>query len=64
VEEWKKKCPVAFMEQQLLEMGIVDANELKIINAEVMSQVQEAVEYAINSPLPNPEDALEDIFSK
>jgi TPP-dependent pyruvate/acetoin dehydrogenase alpha subunit len=45
-------------------MGIMDANELKIINAEVMSQVQEAVEYAINSPVPNPEDALEDIFSK
>jgi pyruvate dehydrogenase E1 component alpha subunit len=64
VEEWKKKCPVAFMEQQLLEMGIMDANELKTINAEIMLQVQEAVEFAINSPLPNPEDALEDIFSK
>jgi len=64
VEEWKKKCPLTFMEQQLLEMGVMHANELKTINAEVMSQVQEAVEFAINSPLPNPEDALEDIFSK
>jgi TPP-dependent pyruvate/acetoin dehydrogenase alpha subunit len=64
VEEWKKKCPVAFMEKQLLEMGIMDADELKAVDAEVMSQVQEAVEFAINSPPPDPEDALEDIFSK
>jgi len=64
VEEWKKKCPLAFMEQLLFEMGLMDANELKTINAEVMSQVQEAVEFAINSTIPDPEDALEDIFSK
>ena len=64
VEEWKKKCPVAFMERLLIEKGLMDADELRDLDAEIMSQVQEAVEFAIKSPIPDPEDALEDIFSK
>jgi TPP-dependent pyruvate/acetoin dehydrogenase alpha subunit len=64
LEEWKKKCPVAFMERQLFEMGLMDTDELKALDAEIMSKVQEAVEFARQSPQPNPEDALEDIFSE
>jgi pyruvate dehydrogenase E1 component alpha subunit len=63
LEAWKKRCPVAFMERHLIEMGLVDAAELKSTNAEVMSQVQEAVEFARKSPFPDPEEALEGIFS-
>ncbi len=64
VEEWKKKCPVAFMERKLLEMGLMDTDEMKALDEEIMSQVQEAVEFAQQSPDPRPEDALEDIFSE
>ena len=64
LEEWKKKCPVAFMERQLFEMGLMDSDELKALDAEIMSKVQEAVEFARQSPEPSPEDALEDIFSE
>jgi TPP-dependent pyruvate/acetoin dehydrogenase alpha subunit len=46
-----------------MQKGIMDERALEGINAEVLSQVQEAVEYALESPLPDPEDALEDIFS-
>ena len=63
LEEWKKKCPVAFMERRLIEMGILDNGQLEIMNAKVMSRVQEAVEFAMESPLPDPEDALADVFS-
>ena len=64
LEEWKKKCPVAFMERHLLESGIMSGEELKDLNAEIMSLVQEAVEFAQQSPDPDPEDALEDIFAE
>lgn len=63
LEEWKVKCPVAFMERQLIETGIMDSEQIKALDAEIMSQVQDAVEFAIQSPDPKPEDALEDIFS-
>jgi TPP-dependent pyruvate/acetoin dehydrogenase alpha subunit len=64
IEEWKKKCPVAFMERQLFEMGLMHTDELKALDKEIMSQVQAAVEFAKQSPNPRPEDALEDIFSE
>jgi pyruvate dehydrogenase E1 component alpha subunit len=63
LEIWKKKCPVAFMERQLIEKGIIDASGLSAMNAEIMTQIQEAVDFAETSPLPEPADALEDIFS-
>jgi TPP-dependent pyruvate/acetoin dehydrogenase alpha subunit len=63
LEEWKKRCPVAFTEGQLLDKGICDHEELQAMDAAIIAQVQEAVEFAITSPLPDPEDALENIFS-
>ena len=64
LEEWKKKCPVAFMEKHLLESGIMSSDELRNLDDEIMSRVQEAVEFAMQSPDPDPEDALEDIFAE
>ncbi|MFC1495518.1 thiamine pyrophosphate-dependent dehydrogenase E1 component subunit alpha [Thermodesulfobacteriota bacterium] len=64
LEEWKKKCPVAFMERQLRESGIMDTDELRTLDVEIMSLVQEAVEFARQSPDPDPADALEDIFAE
>jgi TPP-dependent pyruvate/acetoin dehydrogenase alpha subunit len=64
LEEWKKKCPVAFFRRRLMEMGIISEDELEGINDRIMSRVEEAVQFAMDSPLPDPEDALEDVFSE
>jgi TPP-dependent pyruvate/acetoin dehydrogenase alpha subunit len=63
LEAWKKKCPIAGFERILLEKGIVSRQALDTINIEVMQQIGDAVSYALASPLPAPEDALEDVFS-
>ena len=63
VEAWKKKCPIASLEQRLLETGILSRQELEVIDSQVMSQIEDAVSYALDSPLAKPEDALEDVFS-
>jgi pyruvate dehydrogenase E1 component alpha subunit len=63
VEAWKKRCPVVRFEKRLLQSGILTEEEVRTIDGKVMAQVEEAVEYAIASPLPRPEDALEDIYS-
>jgi TPP-dependent pyruvate/acetoin dehydrogenase alpha subunit len=52
------------MERRLLEMGVMDADELKALDAGIMSRIQESVEFAKQSPDPDPEDALKDIFSE
>ena len=63
IEAWKKKCPVAGFERVLLENQIVTSQMLKEINTEVMRKIQDSVDFALASPLPEPEDALEDVFS-
>jgi TPP-dependent pyruvate/acetoin dehydrogenase alpha subunit len=51
------------MERWLLAKEILTGQELETINDNIMSQVEDAVGYAISSPLPEPQDALEDVFS-
>jgi len=42
--------------------GILSRKRYKDLGDEVGHQIQEALEYAHNSPLPRPEEALEDLF--
>ncbi len=63
LEAWKGKCPIAGLERILLEHGIVSRQTLEEINVRVMQQIENAVSYALESPFPAPEDALEGVFS-
>ena len=63
LEAWKGKCPIAGLERILLENGIVSRQTLEEINVRVMQQIENAVSYALESPFPAPEDALEGVFS-
>ena len=63
VEAWKKKGPVVSLERRLLEAEILTRQEMEAIDGEVMSQIEDAVNYALESPLPDPQDALEDVYS-
>lgn len=38
--------------------------ERETINAQVMTDVEASAKYAVESPFPDPEAALEDIFSE
>lgn len=63
IEAWKKKCPILQLQRRLLEAGILTERKVEEIESQVMEQIEEAVRYAAESPLPRPEDALEDVFS-
>ena len=63
IEAWKKKCPLLRFERILLKEGIVTKQTLEEINTRVMQRIDDAVDYALASPLPAPEDAIEDVFS-
>ena len=63
IEAWKKKCPITRFERGLLDKGILDRKELETINLQVMDRIEDSVKYAVESPLPEPEDALNDVFS-
>ncbi|MBN1567678.1 MAG: thiamine pyrophosphate-dependent dehydrogenase E1 component subunit alpha [Acidobacteria bacterium] len=63
VEAWKKKCPVAAFEAKLLQQGILSRSDLESINKKVLAKIDEAVAFAVESPYPAPEDALNDVYS-
>ena len=64
VEAWKEKCPIKRFEQRLVTDGVLDREEQESINFQVMSLVEDAVKYAIESPFPDPDDALKDVYSE
>jgi pyruvate dehydrogenase E1 component alpha subunit len=55
--------PIAEFARRLTEQGMVTSAVLQQIHQEVESAVDEAIEFAKNSPLPQPEDALKDVFA-
>ena len=63
IEAWKKKCPVAAFETKLLQQGVLTRADVESINERVLAQVDEACTFAVNSPYPQPQDALEDVYS-
>jgi len=62
-EAWAERCPVVALETKLLARGVLTASDVERINARILSRVEEAHTFAIESPYPEPQDALEDVYS-
>ena len=62
IEAWKKRCPLMSFEQRFVP-GSFSAAELEAVRMEVGRRIDEAVQFAMDSPLPAPEEALDDMFS-
>jgi len=63
VEAWMRREPIAPYRRHLIEQGIISASEAEALEQRVIAQVEEAVEFARNSPFPAPESALEDLWA-
>lgn len=57
IEAWKKKCPILRLEAHLLKNKEADQKTLDAIRAEVTAEVEDAIAFAENSPLPPAEEA-------
>ena len=63
VEYWLKKDPIPRFKRKLLEMGILTEEEAKGIEEQVSREIEEAVKFALESPYPEPEEALKDVYA-
>jgi pyruvate dehydrogenase E1 component alpha subunit len=61
VAEWMARDPVESFREKLLDKGIPE-EFLHKIESTVEAEIEEAVEFAQESPLPEPEDALKDVW--
>ena len=63
VEEWKKRDPIDIHKERLLSQNIATQEELDEMESQVMAQIDEAVEFARQSPYPEPGALFEDMYA-
>jgi TPP-dependent pyruvate/acetoin dehydrogenase alpha subunit len=63
VEEWKKRDPINIHKERLLSQNIATPEELDEMESQVMAQIDEAVEFARQSPYPEPGALFEDMYA-
>ena len=64
VEEWKKKDCIDAFEARVTEAGLISADELAAVREQVQSEVDAAVEFGENSPLPDVSTLLTDVYTE
>ncbi|MBX5328506.1 MAG: pyruvate dehydrogenase (acetyl-transferring) E1 component subunit alpha [Candidatus Bathyarchaeota archaeon] len=63
VAEWLAKDPIKRFKEKLIHTKALSETEIQHIEKEVSVEIEEAVKFAIESPFPEPEEALEDVYA-
>lgn len=59
IEEWRERDPIRTYPKRLIDDGVVTEEEVENLRAEAQAEMQDAVEFARDSPLPEPKAAYE-----
>jgi pyruvate dehydrogenase E1 component alpha subunit len=62
VEAWLARDPIKRFKERLLKMQILTEDDIQRIEGEVAAEVDEAVKFAMESPYPDPDEALNDVY--
>jgi pyruvate dehydrogenase E1 component alpha subunit len=62
LESWKRKDAIDGYKKRLLQEKIAGEEDLALIEAEVEEAVRQSVQYSLESPDPDPREALEDVY--
>jgi len=62
-EYWRSKDPIIRFSKKLIDAGILTEEKLKMLEEEVVREINEAEQFALNSPYPSPESAYEDVYT-
>ena len=62
VEKWREDDPIGILERHILKENVATKEELEQIDDEVEAVIEEAVQFAEQSPLPAPEALFEGIY--
>lgn len=64
IAAWKEKCPVKRFREHLLATGVATEADLEEIRVRVAAEVDDAVAFAEQSPLPPPEEAALNVYAE
>jgi pyruvate dehydrogenase E1 component alpha subunit len=60
---WKQRDPIKIHQAQLLSQGIATQATMDQIDAQVMREIEEALEFARQSPYPEASELFDDMFA-
>lgn len=63
IAAWQEKCPLPRLSDEMLADGIITAATLQKLESQCKDIVEDAIRFAEESPYPDPQEALEDVFA-
>lgn len=63
VIEWRKRDPIELFEATLAGQGILTAEAAAALRERILFEVREAIAFAENSPFPQPDALLDDVYT-
>lgn len=63
MDQWLSRCPIKQLKERLIQEKIMTEETGKAIEANVKASIEEAVQFAKESPYPSPEEAVQDLFN-
>jgi len=63
IDAWAKRDPIKLFDSWLVSSDTMTAKELVSLRAEVEAELDEAVSFALDSEMPAPEEAFEDLYT-
>jgi pyruvate dehydrogenase E1 component alpha subunit len=63
IDEWRKRDPIVVHQDRLIAQGIATPEECDRVRDETLQEVEEAVEFARNSPYPDESELFEDMWA-
>jgi pyruvate dehydrogenase E1 component alpha subunit len=64
VDEWRARDPIDQLKAKLIRDKLLTEKQIEALDASIIKEIDDAVEFAENSPSPAPEDALKDIYAE
>ncbi len=63
LERWQERDPIGMFEKALIDRKILTEKEATNIKGKVQAEVDEGVTFAEDSPMPDPEELLDDVYA-
>jgi len=63
LQEWQKRDPIYMFEEKLAEQGVLAKEAATKLHETILTEVQEGIKFAENSPDPDPATLLEDVYA-
>ncbi|MEY2430960.1 MAG: acetoin:2,6-dichlorophenolindophenol oxidoreductase subunit alpha [Acidimicrobiaceae bacterium] len=64
VDEWLARDPIALLELRLSELGVLSVDQAAAVHDATQAEVAAAIAFAESSPLPDPADLLDDVYTE